>query len=232
MMKCPECEKDSSLRDTWAPSLPAPVISVIDYTYPHLSFKLFFIYFICNISKFFFPDNCFIPWSSFHLATADLAASPKHGKWQITTRWSYEFYIVHFLRPQKTLRPNKITKVTDTNTKFYMKSSQLQKTMLFDSEAVIEMQIHNNASSHHLILAGILGSRKVHCSPGETAATDRNAPQEAVIPAVSSLIHTRPRQLCQVTSLWMGLGVGGAFQPQSQKIFQQSSILGQGKKKY
>lgn len=30
------------------------MISVIDYTYPHLSFKLFFIYFICNISKFFF----------------------------------------------------------------------------------------------------------------------------------------------------------------------------------
>jgi len=78
-MKCPEREKDSSLGETRAPLLPAPVISVIDYTYPPLSLKLFFVYFICNFSKPF-PDNHFIPWSSFHLVTADLAASPKHGK--------------------------------------------------------------------------------------------------------------------------------------------------------
>lgn len=40
------------------------MISVIDYIYPHLSLKPFFIYFICNISKPF-PDNHFIPLSSF-----------------------------------------------------------------------------------------------------------------------------------------------------------------------
>lgn len=130
-LKCSPCEKDSSLGETWTPLLPAPMISVIDYIYSCLSFKLFFIYFICNISKPF-PDNNFIPLSSFHLATAELAASPKHGKWQITTRWSCEFYIEHFLQPQNTLRPNKITELTEnyTKIKLYMKASQLQKTIL------------------------------------------------------------------------------------------------------
>jgi len=129
-LKCSQCEQDCSLEETETPLLPAPMISVIDYIYPHLSFKLFFVYFICNISKPF-PDIHFIPLSSSHLATAELAESPKQGKWQITTRWS-KFYIEHFLQPQNTLRPNKITKLTEdyTKIKIYMKAFRLQKTVL------------------------------------------------------------------------------------------------------
>lgn len=91
-----QCEEDSSLGQALTPLLSVPVIFVIDYIYPHLTFKLFLVYFICDISKPF-PDNHFIPLSSFCLATAELAASPKPGKWQITTRWSCEFYTEHVL---------------------------------------------------------------------------------------------------------------------------------------
>lgn len=61
---------------------------------------------------------------------------------------------------------------------------------------------------------------------------ERNAPQEAVIPLVSSLIHVKARKLCQVTSLQMGLGEGGALPTQPQKVSQQASILGQRRKQY
>jgi len=61
---------------------------------------------------------------------------------------------------------------------------------------------------------------------------ERNAPQEAVIPLVSSLTYVKARKLCQVTSLQMGLVEGGAFPTQPQKMSQQPSILGQRRKQY
>lgn len=96
-----QSEEDSSLGEIWTPLMPVPVIFVVVYIYPHPSFKLFLVYFVCNIAKPF-SDNHFIPLSSFCLATAELAASPKPGKWQMTTRWSCEFYTEHVLQPWNT----------------------------------------------------------------------------------------------------------------------------------
>lgn len=224
--------------------MPALMISVIDYIYPCLSFKLFFIYFICNISRPFL-DNHFIPLSSFHLATAELATSPKHGKWQITTRWSRELYTEHFLQLQNTLRPNKITKLTDnyTKIKLYMEASQLQKTkpilqavnqvtgLMKPRKSCRIRSSDSNANPQQIPQSEFNACCLTWEQEQPFVPLERQHPwremrhKEQEFPPASSLTHVKARELCQVTSLQMGLGEGGAFPAQPQKVSQESSFL-------